>query len=210
MSQVNLLPPEILQGQKTRRTALMVLGAGGVVLALLFGFYLLQGQRLSAVEDDIAAQEQTNASIQTQIGELQKFEDLQVQAQQQEQLLASAYAGEIAFSGMLMDVSRIVPTDAFLSSLAVTSTPAAPAEGEEVVGATFVGNIALAGEALGVDTVSQFLTRVEQVEGWVNPWASSISQVEAALDSWSYAMTVDLTDAVLTPRGRGTQEDVDG
>ena len=36
-SQVNLLPPEIPQGQKTRRTALLVLGAGGVVLALLFG-----------------------------------------------------------------------------------------------------------------------------------------------------------------------------
>jgi Tfp pilus assembly protein PilN len=210
VSQVNLLPPEILQGQKTRRTALMVLGAGGVLLALLFVFYLFQTQRLSSIEDDIAAQQQTNAAIQAEIAELQKYEDLQVEAQQQEELLASAYAGEIAFSGLLMDLSRVVPPDAFLSSLAVTTTPAAPAEGEEVVGATFVGNIALGGEALGVDSVSQFLTRIEQVEGWVNPWASSISQVQAALDSWSYAMTVDLTDDVVTPRGSGTGEDVDG
>lgn len=210
MSQVNLLPPEILQGLKTRRTALMVLGAGGVLLALLFVFYLFQTQRLSSLEDDIAAQQQTNAAIQAEIDELQKYEDLQVEAQQQEDLLASAYEGEIAFSGLLMDMSRIVPSDAFLQSLAVTTTPAAPAEGEEAVGATFVGNIALGGEALGVDTVSEFLTRVEQVEGWVNPWASSISQVEAAIDSWSYAMTVDLTDDVVTPRGSGTEEDVDG
>jgi Tfp pilus assembly protein PilN len=210
VSQVNLLPPEILQGLKTRRTALMVLGAGGVLLALLFVFYLFQTQRLSSLEDDIAAQQQTNAAIQAEIDELQKYEDLQVEAQQQEDLLASAYEGEIAFSGLLMDMSRIVPSDAFLQSLAVTTTPAAPAEGEEAVGATFVGNIALGGEALGVDTVSEFLTRVEQVEGWVNPWASSISQVEAAIDSWSYAMTVDLTDDVVTPRGSGTEEDVDG
>ncbi len=189
---------------------MMVLGAGGVLLALLFAFYLLQTQRLSSVEDDIVAQQQTNGAIQAEIAELQKFEDLQVEAQQQEQLLASAYAGEIAFSGLLMDLSRVVPPDAFLSSLSVTTTPAAPAEGEEVVGATFVGNIALGGEALGVDSVSQFLTRIEQVEGWVNPWASSISQVEAALDSWSYAMTVDLTEDVVTPRGSGAGEDVDG
>jgi hypothetical protein len=87
----------------------------------------------------------------------------------------------------------------------VTSTPAVPAEGEEAVGSTFVGNIAMGGEALGVETVSQFLTRIEQVDGWVNPWASSISQVDAFADSWSYAITVDMTQAVLTPRGLGAE-----
>lgn len=209
MSQVNLLPPEILQGQRTRRTTLMVLAAGGVVVALLFLFYLIQGQRLSSVQDDIAAQEQTNAAITAEIAQLQKYDDLQVEAQQKEALLANAYAGEVSFSGLLMDMSRIVPTDAFLNSLSVTSTPAAPAEGEEV-GATFVGNLAMAGEALGVDTVSQFLTRIEQVEGWVNPWASSIAVAEAALDSWTYAITVDLTDEVLTPRGSAQEEPTGG
>jgi len=210
MSQVNLLPPEILRGQKSRRTALMVLAAGGVVLALLFGFYLLQVQRLSSVEDDITAQEQTNAQIQAEIAELQKFEDLQVEAQQAEERLASAYVGEVAFSGLLMDVSRIVPSDAFIQSLSLNTTPSQPAEGEADAGATFVGTMALSGEALGVDTVSQYLTRIEQVDGWVNPWASAISQVEAAIDSWSYAITVDLTDAVLTPRGAGTEATTDG
>jgi Tfp pilus assembly protein PilN len=210
MSQVNLLPPEILQGQKTKRTALVVLAAGGVLLALLLGFYLLQTQRLADVEEQITAQEQTNAQIQSEIDELQRFEDLQIEAQQKEQLLANAYAGEIAFSGLLMDVSRIVPSDAFLQSLAVTAEPSQPGEGEEDTGATFVGNLAFGGEALGVDSVSQFLTRIEQVDGWVNPWASSIAQVEAAIDSWSYAITVDLTEAVLTPRGAGSEEPSDG
>lgn len=205
MSQVNLLPPEILRGQKTRRTALMILAAGGVVVALLLVFYLLQVQRLSSIEDDIAAQEQTNAGLQAEIAELQKFADLQVEAQQAEQQVADAYAGEVAFSGLLMDVSRVVPSDAYLQSLSVNTTPTAPAEGEQEAGAAFVGTMAMSGEALGVDTVSQYLTRIEQVDGWVNPWASTISQVEAAIDSWSYAITVDLTDAVLTPRGAGTE-----
>ncbi len=109
-----------------------------------------------------------------------------------------------------MDVSRIVPSDAFIQSLSLNTTPSQPAEGEADAGATFVGTMALSGEALGVDTVSQYLTRIEQVDGWVNPWASAISQVEAAIDSWSYAITVDLTDAVLTPRGAGTEATTDG
>jgi Tfp pilus assembly protein PilN len=202
MSQVNLLPPEILQGQKTRKTALIVLAAGGVLVALLFAFFLLQGQRLASVEDDIEAQQQTNAAIQGEIAELQRFEDLQVQAQQKEELLAGAYTGEIAFSGLLMDVSRVVPGDAYLQSLAVTAEPPA-ADAEAETGATFFGSMSLAGEALGVDTASQFLGRLEQVDGWVNPWASSVAQVDAFLDSWSYAITVDLTDAVVTERGKG-------
>ena len=205
MSQVNLLPPEIVRGQRTRRTALMVLAVGGVLLVLLLGFYLLQVQRLASVEEDIAAQEQTNAQIQAEIAELEKFEDLQIEAQQAEQTVASAYAGEVAFSGQLMDVSRVVPSDAYLQSLALNTTPTQAAEGEQDAGAAFVGTMAVSGEALGVDTVSQYLTRIEQVDGWVNPWASAISQVEAAIDSWSYAITVDLTDAVLTPRGTGAE-----
>jgi hypothetical protein len=30
-----------------------------------------------------------------------------------------------------------------------------------------------------------------------------VAQVDAFLDSWSYAITVDLTDAVVTERGKG-------
>lgn len=203
MSQVNLLPPEILQGQKTRKTALMVLAAGGVLVALMFGFYLLQGQRLSAVEEDIAAQQETNASIQNEISDLEKFEELQVRAQQKEELLAGAYAGEIAFSGLLMDVSRVMLPDAYLQSLAATAEPPSPDQADTATTGTFYGNLALAGEAIGVDTASKFLGRLEQVDGWVNPWASSVAQVDAFIDSWSYAITVDLTDAVVTERGKG-------
>lgn len=210
MSQVNLLPREILQGQRTRKTTVMILGAGAVLVALMFGFYLLQGQRLSGVESDIEAQDQTNAAIQGKISDLQRFEDLQVQAQQKADLLAGAYAGEVAYSGLLMDLSRVTPSGAYLQSLSVAGAETQPAEGEEATGATFVGTMAVAGEALGVETVSQFLTQIEQVDGWVNPWASSVAEVDAALDSWSYAMTVDLTDAVLTPRGKGAEVATDG
>jgi Tfp pilus assembly protein PilN len=206
VSQVNLLPREILQGQRTRKTTVMILGAGAVLVALILGFFLLQGQRLSGVEADIAAQDQTNTAIQAEIAELQRFEDLQVEAQQKQELLAGAYAGEIAYSGLLMDLSTVTPSDAYLNSLSVAGVETQPTEGEEAATGAFVGTMAVAGEALGVETVSQFLTRIEQVEGWVNPWASSVTQVEPTIDSWSYTMTVDLSDAVVTPRGKGAEE----
>jgi len=199
VSQVNLLPPEILRGQKVKRVALLIFAAGGVALALILAFYLVQVQRLSGVNDDIEAQQQTNQQIQGEIGELQRFEDLEVEAQRKTQLLLTAFQGEAAFSALLMDLSRITPDDSFLNSASFVITP-------DAADAGFVGSVSLSGEAVGFDTVTAWLTRLEQIEGWVNPWTSTISLANETIGSYSFSTTTDLTDAVLTDRGRGISD----
>lgn len=202
MSQVNLLPREILQGQKTKRLTLMVIVAGAVVLALIIGFFLLQGTRLGSVNDDIAAQQQQNQQIQDQIDGLQRFEDLQVQAQQKESLLNAAYAGEVAMSGLLMDLSRVIPGDEYLTSFSVTLQTTAPTDTTGVTtGTTFVGTMSADGEAIGFNTLSVWLTRLEQVQGWANPWMSNISALDAPPDSYTFSTSVDLTQDAVTQRG---------
>jgi Tfp pilus assembly protein PilN len=199
VSQVNLLPPEILEGQRWRRVALLVAAGGLVVLGLVFLFYLLQVNTLSGVRSDVEAQRATNDRLRGEIAELQRFEDLQVRAQAQQELLASAFAGEVSFSGMLMDLSRVIPSDAALNSLGVTITPAtADAEGAAT---GFVGTMSTSGEAEGFDSLSTWLTRLEQVEGWVNPWMSTISRRDEGGSIWTFSSGVDLTGDVVTERG---------
>ncbi len=110
MGQVNLLPPDILQGQRYRRLTLTVLLAGAIILALIVVFFLVQVGRLGSVNSNIEAKKQSNAQLQSQIDSLQKYDDLQVQAQQAQSELDAAYAGEVSFSGMLMDLSRVIPS----------------------------------------------------------------------------------------------------
>lgn len=203
MSQVNLLPPEIRERQKVRRKALMILGAGAVVALLVFGFYFLKSQELEDVEDQVSAQTASNSQIQGEISELQKFEDLEVEAQKRLELLAVAYASEISLSGLLMDVSRVIPDESYLSSLTASVTP--PIEDptlEGEVAPSFVGSLSLNGEARGIKTLSIFLSRMEQVRGWVNPWMSTITQVTGLEDAYGFSATVDLDQEALTERGR--------
>jgi Tfp pilus assembly protein PilN len=208
VSQVNLLPPDILQAQRYRRTTSLVILGGIVLLVLIFGFYLLQANRLGGVNDEIAAQNANNASIQASIAEKQKFADLQARAQAKQQLLASAYAGETSFSALLMDFSRVIPSDAFVDSLAlqVSEPTTEPAEG---VVASLIGTITGSGTAKTVDSLSVFLTRLEQVKGWVNPWMSTVSQ-NPELAGYDYSLSVDLTDDVVTDRGKGGTSDAAG
>jgi Tfp pilus assembly protein PilN len=206
VSQVNLLPPDILQAQKWRRLTVAVAAIGAVIVVLVIGFYLLQVNNLSSVNADIEDRNQTNESINAQIASKQKFATLQAEAAEQEQKLSLAYAGEVSFSALLMDTSRVIPSDAYLDSLTLqTSDPAATAEGVTTTG--LIGSITGGGKAVSIDTLATFLTRLESVNGWVNPFINTIG-ADATTGGWIYSYAVDLTDEVVTPRGKGA--DVQG
>ena len=193
MSQVNLLPPDILQGQRYRRLTLTVLAAGAIVLALIVVFFFIQVGRLGAVNDDIAAKEQTN-------------DDLQTQAQQAQTQLDAAYAGEVSFSGMLMDLSRVIPSDAYLDTFTATITgpPAATTGGTTTTTTTpLIGTMTTGGQAIGFDSLSIWLTRLELVRGWVNPWMPTITANATVPNAFTFTTSVDLTQDVETQRGRG-------
>lgn len=203
MSQVNLLPPELRARQKTRQLTTLIAGAGVALIVLLLGFWFLQGQKVAGIKDDVAAQNLTNSGLQTQIDQLQEFQQLQEQAAAQQALLTKAFAGEVSFSQMLMDLSRTIPSDAYLDSFNASVTapgagtvPATPATG-------FVGSFTAGGAADGLESLASWLTRLESVKGWVNPWFSSATETGANTGLYTFTSGVDLSQDSLTARGRG-------
>jgi type IV pilus assembly protein PilN len=197
VSQVNLLPPEILAAQRQRRLAGVVALAGVGVIGLILVFYVLQLGKVSGIRSDIDQQQQTNQGLQTEIQKLSEFEQLRAQAQARQQLLNDVYANEISFSRVLMDVSRVIPSTAALTSMTATSQEPIPATGGSTL---LTGRIDFAGLALDYDTIASWLTRLERVRGWVNPWVTSIADAESG--PITYTSGVDLTTAALTARGR--------
>jgi Tfp pilus assembly protein PilN len=203
MGQVNLLPPDILQGQRYRRLTLTVLAAGALILALIIIFFLIQVGRLGSVNGDIEAEQQTNDQLQSQIDSLQKYDDLQVQAQQAQSELDAAYAGEVSFSGMLMDLSRVIPSDAYLTTFTATIAGPPGAAGGTTTTTPLIGTMTTGGQAIGFDSLSIWLTRLELVQGWVNPWMPTITADSSVPNAFTFTTSVDLTQDVETPRGRG-------
>ena len=47
------------------------------------------------------------------------------------------------------------------------------------------------------------------MKGWVNPWMSTVSKNEE-VNGYDYSVSVDLTDEVVTERGRGGVTDAAG
>ena len=203
MSNVNLLPPEILEGHRSRQVAALVGAGAALVIVLIFLFYVLQTQKLGEQNDKVATQQVANNNVQAQIGALQQYATLQAAAQAQQLLLQEAYADEVSFSRLLMDVSRVIPSDMALDSLTLQLTAPAAGTATTTTGPTvFVGTLSASGTAASVQSIANWLTRLEQVEGWVNPWTSNASLSDNGL-SYTFSSTVDLTDGVVTGRGKG-------
>lgn len=202
MSQVNLLPPDVLAAQRQRRMAGVVALAGVGVIGLILLFYVIQLGRLNGVQSDIERAEQNNRALQTEIAQLQEFQELQAQAQAKQDLLDTVFANEISFSGLLMDVSRVIPGTAALTSMNASTQEAAPTTGGDTL---LIGRIDVAGLALDYDAVASWLVRLERVEGWVNPWVTSIADPETG--PITYTSGVDLTGAVVTERGQAGATD---
>jgi Tfp pilus assembly protein PilN len=205
VSQVNLLPPELRKRQATRRTTALVATIGGVLVGAIVLFFLVQSVRLSSAQSDLAAQQQKNANLQSEINQLQPYADQQAELKTKQDLVASVYVGEVAWSGVLLDVSRVIPDEQYLTSMAGQLTaPTGTAAPAPATGATeLIGNITFSGVADGTATISTWLTRLEDVQGWVNPWAGSASETGPFTGIYSFDSSVDLTMDAATDRGQG-------
>src|ERR671918_186094 len=207
---INLLPPEIRERQRYRRRTAAVILIGIIVLAALGAFYVLEVMRLADVREDLEAQQQRNAQLQQRIAELQRFAELQQELQDTRTLLSTLLADRVLWSGVLRDVSLVIPGEMWLSGLTGASI-GAETEGETtttttgapvVPGGGLVAQITFNGFAFDHRDVALWLSRLEDVRGFVNPWLSNSQKTPIGLtEVVQFTNSVDLSEQALARQG---------
>jgi len=215
---INLLPAEIYERQRIRRRTAAAVGVGLIVLVALGGFYFLQIVRLNEVEDDIQGQEARNAELQQQIGELQEIDQLQQEIEATRQLLSNLLADRVLWSGVMRDVSLVIPGQAWLSGLTgqvgapggsaatttTTTTTTATTTAQPAAPGGLVGQISFSGFAFTHRDVALWLSRLEDVRGFVNPWlSSSLKTAIGTTEAVQFTSSVDLSEQALARRRGG-------
>lgn len=204
---INLLPSEIRERQLARRRTIAAGVVGLLIVAAVGGFFFLQQVRLSSVQEDLEEQQAVNAQLQQDINELQRFADLEAELLATRGLLGELLQNQVLWSGVLRDISLVIPGTAWLTALqgTITAEPiptegAPPATPEGAAG--LVGQITFTGNALDHPTVALWLARLEDVRGFVNPWLSSSQKTEiATTEVVEFNSSVDLSEDAITPPG---------
>ncbi len=202
MTQVNLLPPEMAQRAALRRKTILVAAAGAVLVGLMVLLYFVQAGHLAAVNKDIAAQETTNASLNSQAAPLQQFAKLKTEADAKRVVLTKVYANEVSMSSIMQDISDVMPSDAFLESMSVST--AEPGAGTPTASGltTFVGQVTFAGNAYRQETFPVWLDRIGSITGFENPFLSTYSQSAPGTQLYHFESTANLGTDILTDRGK--------
>ena len=202
MTQVNLLPLEVQQRRRTRRQTTMVTSAVAGVIGFLILIFILQSARLAAANRQLQEQQAANGRLQTEINGLTRFEQLKQAVTEKEGLLANVLRGEILWSGVLREISLVIPRDMWLTSLSGQMQASSTSSTATTPGAEgLVGTIQFQGEAFAHTTVADWLTRLESVEGWLNPWISTSSRAGTGTQV-SFSSSVDLSVAATRDGGQ--------
>jgi hypothetical protein len=221
LPRVNLLPKEIKEGQLVRRQRGGVAVAFVVLLALLGLWYMRESQKLTEARQEADRERAVAAGLRAKKAELQPYAALGSQIAAAEQLRAKVYAREIRFSGILQDISAIIPGDVWLTQMSVALketgtaagggntaaaaaalTPGSPGAGSPVASITFTG------AGLGHVDVGGFVRALSSgperhgSRVYLNPYftASQKDAEEGGETTVTFSATVDLSQAAFSGR----------
>ena len=127
-ARVNLLPREIAERARTRRTASWTILAVGLFAVALFGVYLLKVGQVNDAEDERDAAQATVTQLEAEKATLQEFADLDAEVTERNTLLAAAMATEISWARALNDLALTFPASSSLTGLTAGMEGAAAAD----------------------------------------------------------------------------------
>ena len=224
---IDLLPRELVTQRVVRRQRGGI-GAGFLVLLAVLGlWYVLESRQLGEAQDQADQERAVATGLRAQRVELQPLADLEAQIDAADQLKASVYKREIRFSGVMRDISAIVPDDVWLTSMSVafsgdanasgsaassttttpaggaaaTTTPGSPGAGSPVASITFAGTGL---EHIDVGGFLRALARGPKKGGqqvYLNPYFTSAQKGDKAGQATvTFSASVDLSNAAYSGR----------
>jgi Tfp pilus assembly protein PilN len=172
MTQVNLLPTDVRQRLKTRQVTVLVGMVSAFVVAGLLAFFVLQSHKLASVNNDLSAAQSQNQQLQAKVTSLMRFQQLADQRDAQRTTVQTAKAGTVEFSGVMHDLSMVIPSTVYLNTVTANLSLG---DGASIQGTTggVIGGIQFGGAASDHLAVALWLTRLAQVTGWDNSWITA-------------------------------------
>ena len=203
-ARVNLLPREIEERARSRRTTSWTIGAVAAYAALLGIVYIAKIGDLNAARAERDEAETTVTQLRSDLAELQEFAELDQQLTARNALLSASMATEISWARVLNDLSLTFPPSSSLLSLAgaaetaeAEGTPAVAGDTDSVATVTFEG-YSVERFAPGVERV---LVKFAEVQTYFNPYLSQAQETpRGQTDVTAFSGTMQLTEDAYTGR----------
>lgn len=204
-ARVNLLPRELEEQARTRRSTGWTIGAVALWAALLGVLYIAKLADVNEAREERDRTQQQVQTAQAELDSLQRYAELDAQVNERNRLLAAAMATEISWARVLNDLALTFPASSSMLSFVGTAAGAGeagvdgtgPVNSESVAGATFNG-YSVERYAPGVERV---LVKFGEVDTFFNAYLTEAAEEERGrTEVTAFNGTFQLNDEAYTGR----------
>lgn len=183
---VNLLPPEIFEARRFKRTQ-GALGACVVVTLLVAGgVYYLSQQRADAAQEELTIAQARTTELQAEQAEYAEVPKVLAQVESAELARETAMSTDVLWYRYLNDLALSYPAEVWLGNLTATvagpggttGAAAVPVAGSDPLATPGIGTVTFTGTALDHPDVASWLDVLAGTPGFADPYFSSSSRSE--------------------------------
>ena len=182
---VNLLPPEIFEARKLRRTQI---GLSGVVLAVVAAAgagYFFAAASADAAQDELATEKAKTSVLQAEQAKYAEVPKVLAQVDSAKAAQETAMATDVLWDRYLNDLALTYPSEVWLGNLTATvagtaGTPAAaaPVAGSNPLATPGIGTITFTGTALAHSDVASWLDVLDGTPGFADGYFTNSTRSE--------------------------------
>lgn len=212
---IDLLPAEYVERRAQRRNIALVFVVGALVVLLLIGWFFLLTTQVNDAQEDLAAAQARNQTLQAEIDELQRFAELEAEVQNKRTALQTVFAGDIDWPAIMTEIAMVIPGDVWLDSFqtsagATEGASQVPSEGNVIrlSNKAPFGRISFSGNAVCMPGVPKWLIRLGTVKDFSAIWLTNAAENDSrpGCEPVAFSSTVELSETSLSRRFQGELE----
>lgn len=175
MTRIDLIPPEVVEKHRARRFITIM----GIAFAFIFIFllivYLLTLGQAVVMNNNVQTIKNENKKVLVFNNGLKSYEDRAKTLDSQQAILSKVTQNEVAWSGILNDISMVTPSDVWLTDIKIDLTPILTAQTATSAAAKtdLKPPITISGYALNHAAVARWLVHLDQISSFRSAWLDS-------------------------------------
>lgn len=204
MARVNLLPPEIAEQAKLRKSQIAMLGTGVAAVVVVGGLYMQASAKVSDAKSDKAQAIAANASLRDQLNDLGTVKETYAKVDAASKTLAVAMHYEVRWSTYLHDLTYTIPENVWLESVDAKMNPAKTSaqsgSSNDTVLNPGLGTVQFKGYAFSHDDVAAWLESLAKQRGYSDPYFTKSEDQLGSRVIVAYDSTVYISDKARSNR----------
>jgi Tfp pilus assembly protein PilN len=204
LPRVNLLPPEVGEERRLRRTQRTVAVAGLAVVAGVGLVYAEARDGVAHAQSQLASSQAHANELQSQLARFVPVDRVYAQVAAMQADYQTAMAPDIDWATYLNNLSLTIPSGVWLDSITANETAAASSTtgAASSVVPTGIGTITFTGTAFRHDDVADWLVANGRIRGFTFPYLSTSAEqsLSASVPEVTFTSSVVLTKSALSGR----------